>query len=193
MESEQTYALNSPIGSPIVERRSTATYEGAIQTMIHALKYEGQRSLSIPLGARLHDTYQRTGWNATLITCVPLHANRNHSRGYNQSALLARRLARLNHSTPAAVFRDDVLIRVRDTRPQVGLNRYDRQQNMIGAFHAESVRGERIVLVDDVYTTGATMRSAAEALRQAGAECVWALTVASAVMDSADAQREAVS
>jgi predicted amidophosphoribosyltransferase len=85
-------------------------------------------------------------------------------------------------------FHAEAVQRVRATRPQVGLNYHDRQTNVAGAFVADSalVSGQSVVVIDDVYTTGATLIACAEALRSAGAQQVWALTVASAFQRDAE-------
>ncbi|MCC7449417.1 MAG: ComF family protein [Anaerolineae bacterium] len=165
-------------GSPLSERRATAEFDGAIQQAIHALKYKGQWRYAKPLSERLQVELTRSGWMPTLITAAPLHEARLRERGYNQSALLAEPVAQ-SFRLP---FRPDAIQRIRDTRPQVGLGRQERQINVADAFHAEPtlVKNQQIVIVDDVYTTGATLRSCASALLEAGAMQVWAITVASA-------------
>jgi competence protein ComFC len=147
---------------------------------IHELKYSGQRGYVEVLGQRLVKTLCDAGWPATALTAVPLHENRIKERGFNQAGLLADYMA-LELNIP---FRPDMLRRIRDTRQQVGLNQHERQSNVNGAFEANSiVHGEKVVIIDDVYTTGATLRACASALREAGAIQVWALTVASASLD----------
>ncbi len=159
-------------------RRATALFGDSIQSAIHALKYKRNRRLAGALAARLAETFHTTRWTPTLLTAVPLHAERLHERGYNQSALLAARLS-IAIGVP---FQPRAVQRVKATRPQVGLNYSDRQTNVAGAFAADRaiVSGQSIIVIDDVYTTGATLSVCAEALRAAGAQQVWALTVASA-------------
>jgi ComF family protein len=112
---------------------------------------------------------------ADLIVPVPLHPKRQAERGYNQSALLARELSR-QVGLPVAPAE---LVRTVRTRPQVGLNRDERRANIAGAFRcAGKVTDLRIVLVDDVCTTGATLEACAAELRSAGAAHVVGLTVA---------------
>ncbi len=169
--------------SPLNGRRTSALFEGSVRSAIHGLKYEHLRRLAEPLGTRLAATLALTGWQPTLCIAVPLHAERLAERGYNQSALLAIHVARLHRIK----FDADAIQRVRSTRPQVGLNYADRQSNMANAFSAsESVRGQSVVIIDDVCTTGATLRACASALRGAGADCIWALTVASAAIIDSD-------
>ena len=128
-----------------------------------------------PLLARLQS--ERDG--GLRVVAVPLARERLRERGYNQSWELARRLAR----ALALEARADALFRVRDTGHQLGLQRGARQSNLQGAFvvaprHAAWVRGARIALVDDVFTTGATAHAATRALRAAGALEVQVWTVA---------------
>ena len=128
-----------------------------------------------PLLARL----QAQRASGVRVVAVPLSRERLRERGYNQSWELARRLAR----ALALEARADALFRVRDTGPQLGLQRGARQANLQGAFvvtprHAAWVRGARIALVDDVLTTGATAHAATRTLRAAGARDVQVWTVA---------------
>lgn len=159
-------------------QRATAIFDGPIQSAIHELKYKNKQRIADLLADRLIAELQTSHWTPTLVTAVPLHASRQQERGYNQSALLASRLAAIN----GLPFRIEVITRTRATRPQVGLNAKDRQANMADAFQTDSslAAGQSILIVDDVYTTGATLRACASALRAAVAASVWALTVASA-------------
>lgn len=111
----------------------------------------------------------------TAIVPVPLHRRRQIERGFNQSALLARHLAAFT----SVSLHEDTLLRIRDTPPQVGKNYQERQENVVDSFQAtRSLDGIDILLIDDVYTTGATLRACAHALRSAGARSVHALTLA---------------
>jgi ComF family protein len=163
-------------GSVLVERRATAEYGGAVQKAIHALKYKGQRAYAEPLGQRLADELARSSWQPTLVTAIPLHKTRLRTRGYNQSALLAQAFSR----RAGLPFEPVAVQRLRDTPPQVGLGASERQANVSGAFGAEKrmVQNQRVVIVDDVCTTGATLCECARALLEAGAAQVWGLTVA---------------
>jgi ComF family protein len=107
---------------------------------------------------------------------IPLHARRLKTRGFNQSALLARHLA----AEAGIPVDENALQRVRHTVPQVGLNPEERHRNVTGAFASDSatVRHLHIVLVDDVFTTGATMRAAASSLIESGAATVSAYCLA---------------
>jgi ComF family protein len=111
---------------------------------------------------------------ADLLTPVPLHPRRLRRRGFNQALLLAQAFTGVRLSR-------DALIRVRHTPPQTGLNPKERHHNVKGAFavaRPQEVAGKHVCLVDDVFTTGATVRECARTLRQAGAHTVTVLTVA---------------
>jgi len=149
-------------------------FEGPIRAAIHALKYHGARHLAEPLvEAALTELNVPA---ADLIVPVPLFAQRLAERGYNQSTLLARAIG-TRSGTPLV---DDGLQRIRDTPAQVSLPAKDRWQNVRGAFRAEaSLVGQRsVLLVDDVATTGSTLRAASEALKRGGARQVNVLVVA---------------
>ena len=117
---------------------------------------------------------------ADMLVSVPLHSERHKQRGYNHAHLLARVCA----STIGVPLRDDVLVRSRATNAQVGLNGYDRRQNVAGAFSiiakdaTTHIYGRKIIIVDDVCTTGATLDACAATLFQAGAASVWGLVLA---------------
>lgn len=157
--------------------KAAVNYEGAVRRAIHALKYERQRRVAEPLGRLL------TGldWPVDLVTAVPLHPKRLQERGYNQAALVAQTVAQLYQWE----FADDILQRTRETTSQVQLSAQERQANVEGAFDAvtEKVRGKRLLVIDDVLTTGATMAACADALRRAGAIQVFGATVAGSMYD----------
>ncbi len=172
--------VNEP---PLAEQRATANYNSnrEVRKAIHALKYEGRVDLAESLGTRLIAEFHRSDWQPTLITAVPLAPIRLLERGYNQSALLADVLAR----SIGVPFHRETLRRVRYTRPQVGLKKTKRQENIANSFVAEPdlARNQRIVLIDDVCTTGATLKECAATLLKAGASIVWGLTVASVSLE----------
>lgn len=163
--------------------RSTGLYDQTLMALIHQFKYRGNIRLAHPLGMMLLGTYLQffQPENIDLIVPVPLHARRFRQRGFNQAYLLVKDWKQCNPSMPSV--EKDVLFRTRWTDPQTGLGRKDRVKNIQKAFsvnQSQKVRGKKILLVDDVYTTGATVNECARILRTAGAEQVNVLTLARA-------------
>jgi ComF family protein len=168
------------------QARSFGWYEGALREIVMQFKYSPIPPLAAPLGNRLAQALLRLDTDRfDLVLPIPLHRNRERQRGFNQAALLAARIGKLIH---IRVGGKDC-VRVRDTRPQTGLKRAERRANVKGAFavpRPERIRGKRVLLIDDVLTTGATADSCARALQQAGAEGIWVLTLARARGSSTD-------
>jgi ComF family protein len=162
--------------------RAIGAYDGALRAIIHALKYEGRRSLAQPLAAlmRMRGADMVTG--ATWAVPVPLHPSRRRERGFNQAADLARYVGVPIYSA---------LRRCRATRTQTELPAARRHGNVRGAFalargldgqeRRECLEGSVVVLIDDVSTTGATLDSCARVLKEAGVREVRALTAARVV------------
>lgn len=156
---------------------ATAPHEGVLQSAIHALKYANQPHLAQRLGLRLAQRILNDSLTFDRIIPVPLHITRQAKRGYNQSKELALALS-LQTGIPVA---EDFLQRQRETRPQVGLSRQERLTNVAGAFVAShTVSEKRLLVIDDVCTTGSTLKACAEALYQQGAIEVMALTLSMA-------------
>ena len=162
------------------QARSFGAYEGTLQSLIQRLKYDGYRPLAKPLGRFLAEAARRLEEQSfDLVIPVPLHPRRQRQRGFNQAALLAAEVSKFLNIPSGA--KD--CVRVRDTRPQTGLRAAERRKNVAGAFDVpepERVRGRRVLLIDDVLTTGATAHACAQALRKAGARGVWVGTLARA-------------
>jgi ComF family protein len=160
---------------PFARARAAAVYEGPVAAAIKRFKFAGQMAylpvlqhwLKQPRGRELVE-------EADLLIPVPLHRRRLQYRGFNQALLLAR-------AFPEAQVGRETLVRVRYTVPQIGLNPKERRDNVHRAFAVPrplEVKGKNVLLVDDLYTTGATVRECARALRRAGAKRVEVLTVA---------------
>lgn len=148
-------------------------YEGTLRKLIHLLKYSRIETLAKPLGRLMADAMPRDE-RFDMIVPVPLHWWKLLRRGFNQSALLAREVSKRT-GIPVA----NPLRRKRRTSVQAGLTQVQRQDNVRGAFAARrQVDGARILLIDDVYTTGATANACAAALRKAGARRVAFLALA---------------
>lgn len=174
----------SAVPSPLDAVYPATIFAHPIRKAIHALKYEGVTSLAGPLADWLVATWRLRALAADLIVPVPLHSKREAERGYNQSTLLARELSR-SVGVPLAPAG---LVRTVRTRPQVGLSRDERRANIAGAFRcAGQVTDLRIVVVDDVCTTGATLEACAAELKTAGACRVVGLTVARPSFDISSA------
>lgn len=149
-----------------------------IRPAIHFLKYNNRKAVAAVLGKILADAYQDYDLSADVIVPVPLHPARLRERGYNQSELLARNIGKIL-SLPVNTM---TLQRVRQTKSQMELGAEERYLNVAGAFTCRdnALSGQRVLLIDDVYTTGSTLTACAEALKQRGAAAVWGLTLAKA-------------
>jgi ComF family protein len=160
--------------------RVAAIHAEPLRQAIHALKYRGRTELAAPLARYLVATLLDAPWTTAYfavdgIVPVPLHAERQRERGYNQSALLAEAFC---HRTALPLQRH-WLSRQQPTRSQVGLTAAERHRNVEQAFVAHpAVQGKRVVVLDDVYTTGATLHACARALVRAGATAVYGLALA---------------
>jgi ComF family protein len=156
--------------------RAIGEYDGALRSVIHALKYDGRRSLARPLAALMRERAADLIASADWAVPVPLHASRRRHRGFNQASDLARHLGVPVRHT---------LRRVRATPTQTGLPAAQRHRNLREAFalrrFATDVSGRTILLIDDVSTTGATLEACARVLKRAGAREVIALTAARVV------------
>lgn len=147
-------------------------HTGVLRQGVHRLKYENHGSAAAPLAALLSRRIPRDRIDG--IVPVPLGTERRLERGYNQAGLLADELGRI----VSIAVRADLLTRVRETRPQVGLTREERRENVADAFEATpAAAGKRWLVVDDVCTTGSTLGACAGALRAAGAGDIYAATV----------------
>jgi ComF family protein len=162
----------------ITRCRAIGAYDGPLRSIVHALKYEGRRSLAAPLAARMRERGADVLAGADAVVPVPLHHSRRRERGFNQAADLARHL-----KLPVLL----ALRRVRPTVAQVTLPAGRRHANVRRAFAATRaarlVEGKVVVLVDDVSTTGATLEACARAMQEAGVGEVRALTAARVVAE----------
>jgi ComF family protein len=157
--------------------RSPFRFEDAIRKAVHGLKYRNLKAISPSLADLLANYVTSNPLPGEALIYVPLHPRRLRERGYNQSGLLARELGK--HIDMPVI--EDCLVRVNQTQPQVrAVDVEQRHRNVAGAFVCQDERasGKRIILVDDVCTSGATLESCAAALKDRGAVSVWGLTLA---------------
>jgi ComF family protein len=166
-----------------------SVYQGEVREMIHLLKYERMRGVAKLLGPKLADAILTLRGHAAVeltVVAVPLFSSKQRERSYNQAELLAdAALADLRQRAPEWKLRrsSGILARKRDTKSQFELNPTGRRRNMKGAFEVDDSRivpGCEVLLIDDIYTTGATARECARVLRRAGAGKVWVATLARA-------------
>ena len=159
--------------------RSLGRYDTVLKALIHAFKYQGKPgalSEIIPILERALGS-QRDLYEGFHVVSVPLHRNKLKQRGYDQSFLLAREVARIL-KRPLV---DHALCRVRDTESQARKNRKERMENVRGAFEVirlEEVVGRRLLLVDDVFISGATVDEVSKVLKKNQAETVHVYTLA---------------
>lgn len=183
------FAAPAPIGTispkavtaaPVFDRaRSAVLYNDAAKSLVHGLKYRDRHDLAGPMARLMVRAGAELLADADVIVPVPLHWRRLWSRRYNQSGLLAEKIV----VQAATRFIPDCVERVRATPQQVGKTSEQRRRNVAGAFmvsskHESSVRNRRILLVDDVLTTGATANAASRAIKKVGAARVDVLVFA---------------
>lgn len=140
-----------------------------VQTIMHHLKYKNQTQLGFWLGYTMGMEFKEIDWlqHSDLLLPIPLHPEKMKKRGYNQSEWICRGLAKgLQKSQDF-----DILSRVKNTETQTKKSRFQRQVNLKNAFRCEPIEQKKLVLIDDVMTTGATFEAAAAAIKKANPEC----------------------
>lgn len=164
---------------PFESARYGAHYNGSLRKAIIAFKFYGALHLLRPLAHLLLQTYERHFLNTRFdaIVAVPMHEKRLISRGFNHVLLLGEKLA-----TETNIPLDRTVLRkIKDTAPQVGLTRAQRKTNLRGSMHVADpgrIKGKRVLLLDDVSTSGATLAEAAGVLKRSGASQVHGLVLA---------------
>lgn len=143
----------------------------AVRGLVEQLKYQGAHSIARWLMRKYRTSLRRVLPEEGVVTYIPQTKNRARERGYNQAELLARELAGEERIWSG-------LVKARETSSQVGLSKRRRRQNVRGAFLCRTDAPKSIIIVDDVITTGSTLRSAAKTVRRRGAQTVWAATIA---------------
>jgi ComF family protein len=182
---------------PFVKAVAYGLYEGGMRDAIHTLKYNRIHPAARVLGQMLAQAIATLASEAPaemLVVPVPLHRGKYAQRGFNQARALAEAALReLKKTHPAWQLKlaPSTLLRLRPTESQAGLTPRERRLNVRGAFSvadAGKVTAKHVLLIDDILTTGATARSAAQALARAGAASVWVATLARAQRHSAPGQ-----
>ncbi len=166
-------------------------YQGTLRALIHLVKYEGVAPAARPLGKLLAyaiGQFDPQLPQDTVVVAVPLHAAKERQRGFNQSECVATEaLAEMRRNSGRSLrFERNGLRRGRPTDSQFGLTAHQRRRNLKGAFTVakpQAIRGKTVLLIDDIYTTGATARECARTLRAAGAAEVYVATLARAQRD----------
>ncbi len=174
-----------PVAPPYRAARAYGPYGENLRAVIRRYKYGGAAGLAGPLAALLNEAYGRFFEENVhdVAVPVPLHPRRLRKRGFNQTALLLRRwiISTGGASPPRPQPAPEAIRRVRDTASQAGLDRRERMQNLKGAFAVPDdtpIRNKRVLLVDDVLTTGTTVEACARLLMKHGATSVDVLTLA---------------
>ncbi len=164
-------------------------YHGELRALVHLLKYEAMQPVAGRLGALIADSLELLAADLPrelLVIPVPMHAEKQRQRGFNHAELLARaalREARRRQPGWALHLETNLLQRMRVTVSQAGLTTHQRRKNLRGAFFAPRparLAGKHVLLIDDIYTSGATARACSRVLRNAGAASVRVATVARA-------------
>lgn len=176
MDDEGDYCLRCQNNEHFFKlNRAPFEYTGLAIKMIHDLKFRGKKYMADPLSAFMADAFLQNSMSADIVTFVPMTDDEVKRRGFNQSELLAAAVAdRLNMAMLPA------LVKTKDTSEQKALNARDRAKNLEGAFECalSQVKRRNILLIDDIFTTGATSNECARTLLKAGAREVSCLTAA---------------
>jgi ComF family protein len=170
---------------PFVRAAAYGSYDGGLRDLIHLLKYSSVRPAANVLGRMLAEAVVELGTDfsdaSIIVVPVPLHRAKLRQRQFNHAELIARAAMKLCGKTGRFQLSPGVLERKRETPSQTGLTSHQRRENVRGAFavaQPEIVKGHEVLVLDDVYTTGATVSECARVLRRAGATKVWVATVA---------------
>jgi len=159
--------------------RAIFSYEGNVRKVIQKFKYENGKYLYEPLSYYLYDYVKRSNWKFDLITFVPIHAKKLKKRGYNQAELLASELAKKLNIPCVNLFE-----KLTDAKTQTKLSRQDRKKNIENTFKLinKDIKDKNILLIDDVFTTGATSDELSKLMKNAHASYIYVLTLAHTIL-----------
>lgn len=153
-----------------------AEYDGIMKGLLHNLKFKGTRRIHIPIARMVLKEMVQHNMGADMITCVPMNAHKKWKRGFNQSELIAKHVA-----VKSGIPFHTLLKEKRKTETQRELDLRHRFINVINRYHAKNnmiIRNKTILIIDDIFTTGATINECARVLREAGAYDVFSITIA---------------
>ncbi|MGN0788887.1 MAG: ComF family protein [Christensenellales bacterium] len=159
-----------------LRNRSVCVYDGIAKTLIHRYKFGGKKYYAPYFANMLVDKYLDEGYDCEVVTSVPISKERARKRGYNQSQIVAKRLA----EALKLPYVGQCIIKSKDNTEQAKLSGKEREENVLGVYKVIdkiAVKGKRVLVVDDVLTTGATMSEVARVLYKAGAQKVEGLTI----------------
>ncbi len=164
------------------EGRSLLSYSEEVKDVVIGLKQREKLGLAYSIGSLMADFYKsEIRWEIDVVTAVPMHYKDFEKRGFNQSELIGKEFSKKTELT----FNKDILTKVKSTENQKSLDRNHRLKNLVDAFIAEKIDGvHNVLLIDDVYTTGATIDACSKALIDAGYKNIYFLTFASASSDN---------
>ncbi|MBQ3047851.1 MAG: ComF family protein [Clostridia bacterium] len=167
-------------------------YNGTAKKLIYKLKYGGAKYASKAFSKNLVEAYLNANFDKIdLLTCAPLSSKRLKQRGYNQAEVLAIDFCNEAHKSNIDFdCRFDLLTRIKHTQTQTHLTRKERCENLKDAFKLNCdksvIKGKNILIVDDIFTTGATIEELAKVLKKNGAKCVFGLTVCHTILEKID-------
>jgi ComF family protein len=193
-ESEPRCGLCRRVEPNFARAVAYGSYEGGLRELIHLLKYGGVRPAANVLGRMLAEAIvglELDPADSIAVVPVPLYRARLREREFNQAETIARAAMKFTPASSGLRLCSGILERKRETASQTGLTRHQRRENVRGAFavaQPEIIKGRPVLVVDDVYTTGATVSECARVLRRAGATKVWVATVARTMKASAQVE-----
>ena len=180
IEGEEDYCGNCAFDKIYFDRAySVFSYEGAVQQAILSMKFNNLGSYAMVLAKYLVFMAEKVNLSYDLVTYAPMSKLALRKRRYNQARLLAKHFCAFRNEDELLV---EAVIKIKETEAQEKLNKDERKTNLLGAYKFNSdvnVKGKRVLVIDDVKTTGATLNECAKILKDAGAVAVYAITVAS--------------
>ena len=177
IKSQAKYCNRCQNKSFVIDKiRCAFVYEDKIALALKNLKFNNHRYLVKPLALFLKETYIKENFDVDIITYVPMHEKKLKERGFNHAELLAKELGKMLN-----IEVSDSLIKTKETKLQVDLDYKHRQENLVGAFNVinkNDFKNKKVLIIDDIFTTGATLNCCAESINKAKPNKIYALCVA---------------